>query len=123
MKKTLLTLSFFLLALVCVKSSDATENHSSTAKLAFAKPQINGPGYNPLYPSTEYTFTSDVDGTWTVAGGTIVSGQGTSVVVVRTDYNPYQGYNNFSVSIDAATGSANVSYFVYSSNGNTPIEW
>lgn len=85
-----------------------------------------------LFPSSPYTvwLEGDVasDVVWQVAGGSIISGQGTTQLEFRTDPNPFIGTNNLSVAAYYTDSSgqqrvANASRNVASGGGSTPIEW
>lgn len=66
---------------------------------------------------------------WSVIGGTIISGKNSSTVKVKIDMNPYQGLNNFSISLnytgECGSGSVSANRYVNSSGsggGGTPID-
>jgi hypothetical protein len=72
---------------------------------------INGLSHNQIVCDNQYiNLTSEYNYqsyNWTVLGGTVVSGQGTAEVTILTDNNPFQGYNNLSVSLNVTSTCMN----------------
>lgn len=100
----------------CNQKNSETIVQSLKSYRLWSIPEIYGPAYNILSPSTLYTFTSDVEGTWRITGGTIISGQGTDEISIKADVNPFNGYNQLYVSVENNDGINGKSYLVSPSN-------
>lgn len=112
----------------------ATNGNKSTNKsIAIGSPTsknlIDNSNTQKLQPNTVYYFQLE-DGfiinsyNWSVIGGTIISGQSSSVVAIRTDPNPYQGDNNFSITLEhtgtCGSGIVNATRWVAPGDGDIP---
>jgi hypothetical protein len=86
-------------------------------------------GLSTLQPNTVYNFYLeqgfDISSySWSVTGGTIISGQNSNILEVRTDANPYQALNNLSITLNyvgsCGSGTIGVTRWVAPGGGDTP---